>query len=963
MTDKQDSYTRNPYVYEDRRRAQAESVWVQSFSCEHLRPLIVCRGPIRKEALDVFSQMGMTHVGILLSEKDSIVYPNALAPELRILEPEHVHRVPDYTGATKEERVARVKQIIAIAHQHGYDSVFAGYGFMAEDEDFVAAIEEAGLKFVGPCSHTVRSAGRKDEAKRTALRESVSVTPGIDNATARTLVSKYETRKALLGLVERERLAVDSAVLTDTKIELEDLADAILNASYRKGIDLISIEELCVQVQRDVEEIFVKYPGNRIRLKAIGGGGGKGQRILPGADKEGKGSLADRAKKAAALVPEKVREVLSEVKTTGVGDNKNMLIELNIEQTRHHEIQLVGNGNWCITLGGRDCSLQMHEQKLLEISITQEALQEDIRRAQAAGREMEAVSLQNDLAILQRMEDEAERFGVAVGLDSASTFECIVDMDRHFFMEVNTRIQVEHRVSELCYGLRFENPQDSDDHFVVNSLVEMMAMLACHKERLPRPTRVRREAAAGEARLNATDRSLSPHAGGVIRSWSDPLRYEIRDDQGICIKNPDTELFMRYKLAGAYDSNVALLVTVGESRNQTYDRLYEILRGTSLRGNDLATNLEFHLGLVNWFRARSVHAKPTTRFVVPYLTQVGLLKEEANRVDFAYAYDQLQRSRDAALRKVLGTDAGAAIKANAETFARKRTLVLRAVEALIAEPHKFSAWLSDMMPHYALVDGKVLWRRNPLHVVADTYRLLNMERRPGRPAAHAIWDHDEAILKDGLAFYEQLQGRLATDDAIADYPHLLSILAASKAPAGMDAALWTQIQSAHDGFQAGLEVLSILPLIAAETGFFDLRVNNDMTIEIPERLFDSELQARMRKVLVPPPATKADEIVAERGGMFYSREAPHLPPLINVGDHFEAGQPLFVLEVMKMFNKVSAPFSGTIDAFLLTGGDGVIIHKGQPIFEVTPDVRVGDEDVEAKKAAAHAHTQTLLARV
>ena len=60
-----------------------------------------------------------------------------------------------------------------------------------------------------------------------------------------------------------------------------------------------------------------------------------------------------------------------------------------------------------------------------------------------------------DLATQQAMEDEAARFGEAVGLDSVSTFECIVDRDKHFFMEMNTRIQVEHRVTELCYALQF----------------------------------------------------------------------------------------------------------------------------------------------------------------------------------------------------------------------------------------------------------------------------------------------------------------------------------------------------------------------------------------------------------------------------------------------------------------------------------------------------------------------------
>jgi biotin carboxylase len=161
-----------------------------------VRPLIICRGPIRKEAIDVFREMGISHIGILLSEKDSIVYQNALAPELREMpDPERIHRVPDYTGANKEERDQRIRQIIAIARDNDYNAVFAGYGFMAEDETMVAALEKAGLNFIGPCSRTVHDAGLKDEAKRTALKSGVSVTPGIDNATALALLKRTPTTR------------------------------------------------------------------------------------------------------------------------------------------------------------------------------------------------------------------------------------------------------------------------------------------------------------------------------------------------------------------------------------------------------------------------------------------------------------------------------------------------------------------------------------------------------------------------------------------------------------------------------------------------------------------------------------------------------------------------------------------------------------------------------------------------
>src|SRR5512147_60280 len=115
-----DLYMNNPLIHRDRRLSRSPSEWVRSFACEDLRPLIVCRGPIRKEAMDVFEEMGMAHYGILLSEKDSITYANALAPELRQLtDTRRVHRVPDYTGASKEERVERIGQIIQIALDNG----------------------------------------------------------------------------------------------------------------------------------------------------------------------------------------------------------------------------------------------------------------------------------------------------------------------------------------------------------------------------------------------------------------------------------------------------------------------------------------------------------------------------------------------------------------------------------------------------------------------------------------------------------------------------------------------------------------------------------------------------------------------------------------------------------------------------------------------------------------------------
>lgn len=914
-----------------------------------MRILIVCRGPIRKEAIDTFREMGVERVGILLSEKDSIIYTNALAPELRFVPPEDVHHVPDYTGASREERTARIEQIIEICRRERYEYVFAGYGFMAEDETFVAALERAGLRFVGPCSFTVRAAGRKDEAKRTALEQRVSVTPGVENLTGRTLLSRNPSKAALLSLAQARGLAIPDEA---KEAALEDLAEAVLEASYRAGIDIISVEEIAEQLKRELTALFRAHPGRRVRLKAIGGGGGKGQRILQGV------SDPERADQAAAQAPARYREILSEVKANGVGDNKNVLLELNIERTRHHEIQLIGNGVWCLALGGRDCSLQMHEQKLLEVSLTKESLEAEVGRSKAAGRDVEAAALESELSVLTAMEAEAERFGSAVRLDSASTFECIVEDDDHFFMEVNTRIQVEHRVTELCYGLRFRNPDHPSDFFEVPSLVEAMALIARHKERLPRPERFIRNLAAVEARLNATDPALDPSAGGIIEHWSDPVAGEIRDDQGISVKNPDTRQFIRYRLAGAYDSNIALLVSVGEDRERAYRHLSEVLRKTKLTGLDLSTNLEFHFGLVHFFLSTHVHAKPTTRFVVPYLTQVGLLKEAADNIDVHHALALLGRHREA--RAEAADRTGGAAAATRSILAKKQTLLERPLRLVLGEPHILSGWLSALRGQYEVRAGRVRWHMNPVRVLRQTYMVLNMAKRPGLAPAQVIWDQDAALLDAACRFYDELEARLGRTSSA--WGEVKALLDEAAPPTGFDEVSWAKVRSAHAGHQLGLAVLDLLPLLGDRTGFFELRVEPDLRVTVPERLHDPDLQARMKKVLVPPPVASSDEVVAVTGGMFYARESPDRPPMVEVGHHFDAGQPLYIIEVMKMFNKVPATFSGTIEAVLVET-EGTIVKKGQPLFKVRPDVAVVAVDPVKVAAARKAFTEELMASI
>jgi acetyl/propionyl-CoA carboxylase alpha subunit len=890
---------------------ESDSEWIRSFTVESIKCLIVCRGPVRKETMDVFDLIGVKEYGILLSEKDSIVYPKALAPELRNFRfSENIHRVPDYMGAGKEEKELRIKQIISIAKNNGYTHLFAGYGFMAEDAEFIEAIEESGLIFMGPSSHVARGAGAKDEAKKLARSLKVSVTPGVDNITALALVRKIgNTKDALVKLAKEKKI---SFTYNDA-LSVEDNAENLLQLSYEKTIDLTDISDLQIESHVLCEEIWKQYPGKRIRFKYIGGGGGKGQRVI----------------QEKSQIDSAVMEILAESKVTAVGSNRNFLIELNIENTRHNEIQMIGNGEWSLSLGGRDCSLQMHEQKLLEISLTQELLHKEIDEVKASS-PRKAEILSKDLQTLKDMEHQAEVFGKAIRLNSVSTFECIVEGNSFFFMEVNTRIQVEHRVTEMVYKLKFVNPTNPNDFFYVDSLVEAMAILSIHAPRVPKPERILRNVSGAEVRINATNRALQPHAGGIIQNWSAPLADEIRDDQGICTRNPDTGSFVHYNLAGAYDSNVALIVSYGETRTQNLEILGNIIRKTVLRGQNLETNMLVHYGLIQWILGKDSMFKPSTAFMISYLAGIGALQSIINDLDLEYLWMEKAKKAEPELKKILS---------------KKMTLVLRPIEKLIANPHVLGGFLGFYDGKlWDRSGGKLSFKENPIQFLEKLYYYLNLEDVASKAPSDKIWDHDEILFQNAKNFYQELTLRTG----LSSWKDLSSALESGKNPKPdrITDAEWTASLSSHKGFQVGMEVLLLIPNIGLKSNFFGIGMDENLEGIVPEEFKKAETRDALIKTLNPPPKMSGDEIVAPMGGMFYSKEAPNLPVLVEEGQHFVAGQPLFIIEVMKMFNKILAPVSGTMVKNLMQDSDGKIVTKAQPIFKIKPDEILKEESKE-----------------
>ena len=335
--------------------------------------------------------------------------------------------------------------------------------------------------------------------------------------------------------------------------------------------------------------------------------------------------------------------------------------------------------------------------------------------------------------------------------------------------------------------------------------------------------------------------------------------------------------------------------------------------------------------------------------MLPYLTAVGQLKALSDNIDIVHAYNAIQKYE-------LEQDTDPAYQlALKEIMTRKASLLERGINRLFAEPHYLSGWLALNQEHFTITKDGVEWLSNPVRILANLYRYLNMDARGGVPALYAIWDHDEELLQEALEFYDCLEAEIG----ISDWQALGKALKGKRGKDVFGARL-ADVQAAHLGFQLGLDLLLILPYIGSKTGFFNLKVNSGLSVTIPERLRDRDTQGAAFKVLSPPPAISGNEITAPTGGMYYAREAPDRSAFIEVGQHFEVGDPLFIIEVMKMFNKVHAPFAGTVDKVLLDT-DATIIRKGQTIFKVTPDEEIVIESLDEKSLAIRAQTDDFLA--
>src|SRR5215471_4080819 len=296
----------------------------------------------------------------------------------------------------------------------------------------------------------------------------------------------------------------DAIAAMGDKIESKKLARAAGVSSVPGHIDVVPDADAAVAIARDIG-----YP---VMIKASAGGGGKGMRIAAN----------------DAEVRDGFRSAASEAKSSFADDR--IFIEKYIEQPRHIEIQVLGDthGN-IVHLGERECSIQRRHQKVIE----------------------EAPSPFLDPETREAMGRQAVALARAVGYYSAGTVEFIVDQQRNFyFLEMNTRLQVEHPVTELVTGL---------------DLVELMIRVAAGEPLPFAQDDVQLSGWALEARVYAEDpvRNFLPSIGRLVR---------YRPPSGKCVRL-DSGVFEGAEISVHYDPLIAKLIVSGPDRNTAIGRL------------------------------------------------------------------------------------------------------------------------------------------------------------------------------------------------------------------------------------------------------------------------------------------------------------------------------------------------------------------------------------------------------
>jgi acetyl-CoA carboxylase, biotin carboxylase subunit len=422
--------------------------------------LVANRGEIARRVIRTARRMGIRSVAVY-SEADAALPYVSEADEAVPIGP-----------APPASSYLDVRAVLGAARAAGAAAIHPGYGFLSESAGFAAAVNEAGLTWIGPPPAAIEQMGDKINARNLMEQAGVPVAAG--------------TR--------------------------EPVADVPAAAA---------------------EAARIGYP---VMIKAAAGGGGIGMSAV-GNETELRAGFETARTRAERFF-----------------GNPSILLERYVEQARHVEVQILGlDDGRVLALGERDCSVQRRHQKIAE----------------------ETPSPGVSPELRARMLAAAARAGETVDYRGAGTVEFLVDATTgdFMFLEMNTRIQVEHPITEMVTGI---------------DLVEQQFLIAAGQDVSFRPASVRAEGCAVELRVYAEDPRRFLPSPGLITEWTEPSGPGVRVDAGYEAGNQVTPF---------YDPLLAKLCVHGASRDEALQRARAAVAGFRVSGPK--TNLPFHAELLD----------------------------------------------------------------------------------------------------------------------------------------------------------------------------------------------------------------------------------------------------------------------------------------------------------------------------------------------------------------------------
>ena len=364
-----------------------------------------------------------------------------------------------------------IPAIISAAEVTDAEAIHPGYGFLSENADFAERVEKSGFVFIGPRPETIRLMGDKVSAKDAMKAAGVPCVPGSDGA------------------------------LPEDPKEIVRIARAI------------------------------GYP---VIIKAAGGGGGRGMRVVH---------------TEAALLN---AVTMTRAEAQAAFGNPVVYMEKFLENPRHIEFQVLADSyKNAVWLGERDCSMQRRHQKIIE-----EAPAPEIARR-----------------LITRIGDRCAEACRKIGYRGAGTFEFLFEDGEFYFIEMNTRLQVEHPVTEFITGI---------------DLVQQQIRVAAGEKLALRQREIELKGHAIECRINAEDPFKFTPSPGRIASYHPPGGPGIR---------VDSHVYSGYNVPPHYDSMIGKLIAYGDTRDQAIRRMRIALSEMVVEG--IKTNIPLHQELMH----------------------------------------------------------------------------------------------------------------------------------------------------------------------------------------------------------------------------------------------------------------------------------------------------------------------------------------------------------------------------